>query len=583
MMKRTVVLLGRLGHGKTCLFNKLCGTSHFSAMTAGSCTREVVEGCTLRRKVTIIDTPGFSSSDATDSHIKAQRRALESQELSGIILVVKYGTASDMANCLNHIMDFVGTDNVCIIVTHAEVVLRDEQQSDDILIRASLSSLLGVASWKILLVGKDTKSSCVEDFVVSRLSPPMRIQIDPVQLQFASTLTVGARRFNVDIEKAKSKTDVALQSCQALFTSFEDDKVVRDLVMRVRDETARHVDEILRRLILEANSLSPEVQKSLRSLAEETLLPSLEALKRLEVSPLASPHPAVKAASHRNRPLNEVLSTSQRSRNDEAQDRADSLSSPKRSLAAPVPVGSRRDGPTSHGNRSLNEALSTSQRSRNDEAQDRVSMSRPKRSLAAPVPVGSRRDAPRCPGTFVSQAVQRFESPATSYREFHFDCHSPTDDVQVANANWKLGDSASPRQGSRLRTSKLISADLPTKVVHDPVVCRSLSSKNPHVPGKDYNCKCREKRHAELEEKHEIVQDKTSPFPPWTERAPHYNLDDWEIIVSRHRVTTPTATFPNPGDPTTRALDVFLSDGRRRGNGAPYGPHPEDDCDSISL
>jgi 50S ribosome-binding GTPase len=534
MMKRTVVLLGRLGHGKTYLFNKLCGTSHFSAMTAGSCTREVVEGCTLRRNVTIIDTPGFGSSDATDSHIKAQRRALESQELSGIILVVKYGTPSDMANCLNHIMDFVGTDNVCIIVTHAEDVLRDEQHCDDRLIRASLSRLLGVASWKILLVGKDTNSLCIEDFVFRRLNPPKRIQIDPVQLQFASTLAVGARRFNLDVEKAKSKTDVALQSCQALCTSFEDDMVVRDLVMRLRDETARHVDDIFRRLILESNSLSPEVQKSLRSIADESLLPSLDALKRLEFTPVPSPHSAEKAPSHGDSPLNEVLSTSQRGRNDEAQDRADSLS-------------------------------------------------RPKRSLAAPVTVGSRRDAPRCPGTFVSQAVQRFESPATSYREFHFDRHSPTDDDQVTNANWKLGDSASPRHGSRLRTSKLISADLPTKVARDPMVCCSLSSKKPHVPGKAYNYKFSEKRHSELEEKHEIVPDKTSPFPPWTERAPHYNPDDWEIIVSRHRVTTPTTTFPNPGDPTTRALDVFLSDGRRRGNGAPYGPHPEDDCDSISL
>jgi 50S ribosome-binding GTPase len=531
-MERTVVLLGRVGHGKTHLFNKLCGTSHLSAMTASSCTRGVVEACTLRRKVKVVDTPGFGSSDATDSHVEAQRRAIESHDLSGIILVVKYGSPSDMANGLNHIMDFVGTDNVAIIVTHAECVLQKEQPIDDILIRATLSRLLGVGSWKILLVGKDTNSSRVEEFIFSRLEPPKRIQIDHVQLRFASTHAVGARRFKLDIERANLKTNVALQSCQALLASFDDDMAVRNLVMRVRDETAQHVDEILRRLTLESKALSPEVQKSLRCITEESLIPPLDALKRLEVSTVASPDLAAKVTSPSNGPSMDVLYLSQRSRIDEAQGRAESLSSPKRSLATPEHVESGRA-------------------------------------------------ARRCPGTFVSEAVRRFESPLAHTHEYHFSFHSPTD-VQGTSTNFELEASASPlsRLGSRLPTSKEIGANLPAKILKDSLVGRSIADKVPHLPGKTY--RCIETRHAKVEDRHGLLEggNPHCPVVAASSVAP-YSPDDWEVIMSRHRVTTPTTKCPNPLDETTQALDVFLSDDGR-GSSATHGPHPKADSDRIS-
>jgi len=59
-----VALVGKLGHGKTYLLNKLTGTSYDSNMGASSCTQTLQFGYSQRYKeIMVVDMPGFGASD----------------------------------------------------------------------------------------------------------------------------------------------------------------------------------------------------------------------------------------------------------------------------------------------------------------------------------------------------------------------------------------------------------------------------------------------------------------------------------------------------------------------------------------
>ena len=78
------------------------------------------EGLTGNKRICVIDTPGFYSSEDVASHILAQQAAIESRELSGIFIVVKLGRADEIAQIANKIMDFVNDDDVRLIITFCD-------------------------------------------------------------------------------------------------------------------------------------------------------------------------------------------------------------------------------------------------------------------------------------------------------------------------------------------------------------------------------------------------------------------------------------------------------------------------------
>jgi predicted GTPase len=150
----TIILLGKLGHGKTHLLNKLCGESFKSARCAESYTRQNQRETTLRYGITIIDTPGFDSSDDTDLHIRERRSAIDGADLWNIHHFLKYSFSSDMAENVNHLMDFAAVDDACIIVTHVDTCPDLSSGFDTGIIIEDLSSLLDVRAKRILLSRK---------------------------------------------------------------------------------------------------------------------------------------------------------------------------------------------------------------------------------------------------------------------------------------------------------------------------------------------------------------------------------------------------------------------------------------------
>jgi GTP-binding protein EngB required for normal cell division len=289
-MERTIILLGKVGHGKTHLFNKLCGRSQRSTMIAGTCTLEIVDGHSLVWKMRVIDTPGFlGTSNVADTHIQAHRQVIESNNLTGLYIVVKCGAPGDMADCLNHLMNFVGSDDVRVIVTHMDVVYPHQTPSEVESMILSLSNLVGVSRSRIMGVRKDTDASTIEHFIFRNCHLPRQIRIEEEQLHYATYLTVGARRFNMDIGIAKEKLEAASQIVRLLTAHFGSDLMLAVKTRAIRDEMARFVEGMIQDVKWKAEGMPPEVQSAMRAKIADSIQPLFADLRSINCTHTRQP------------------------------------------------------------------------------------------------------------------------------------------------------------------------------------------------------------------------------------------------------------------------------------------------------
>jgi GTP-binding protein EngB required for normal cell division len=285
----TVVFLGKLGHGKTHLLNKLCGESFKSVMCAESCTRQNQRGSTLQHGITIIDTPGFGSSDDTGSHIREQRSAIEDTRISGIYAIVKYGSTSDMAANLYPLMDFASVEDVRIIVTHVDTCPDQSDGFDRSAVVEDLSRLLDIEANHIFFSRKETAGREIEEFLRSTLHKPRRFTMETEQVAYASSLTVGARQFNVDVEQAASKLDHAELVLKNLIQCLQNQAQRSDnvaLAIEATNAAAKHMVKSTRSGILSrANELVPEQRRAVEEKIDQTLVVRLEAIRKPTIFP----------------------------------------------------------------------------------------------------------------------------------------------------------------------------------------------------------------------------------------------------------------------------------------------------------
>jgi GTP-binding protein EngB required for normal cell division len=262
----SVVFLGKLGHGKTHLLNKLCGTSFTSIMCAESCTRQNQVASTLRYGIKIIDTPGFGSSDDTDTHIREQRAAIEGERISGIYTVVKYSSPSEMAANLNHLMNFAGVDDVRVIVTHVDIGADQNDKFDGKAVIAEISSQQDIEETHIFLSGKATTGSEIEEFLWSTLHKPRKFKLETEQVAYASSLTVGARQFNTDVQQAVRKLEQAEEVVKKLSISLGGQGTRRvnvELAIEAIHTAATNATNKTRQDILKrATELTPEQRRA---------------------------------------------------------------------------------------------------------------------------------------------------------------------------------------------------------------------------------------------------------------------------------------------------------------------------------
>ena len=239
---RTVIVFGKVGHGKTSLVNRLCEENFSSTMSATSCTRDINIGQTKKYGIQVLDTPGFYASDDVADHLAFQKGALEMTELSGIFLIVKLGRADEMAETLSSLMNFTGDEGIRVIVTFADTV-SSEDGFDETLTKKRLSAQLEIPLKHIALFGKHSLRDEIEEFIYRSMYEPRQFRVTVIQAASVAPQSVGAKRFENDFKSLSNLMRTAVAFCahvahESTTSSLEVDTV---LVEATRAEASRIV------------------------------------------------------------------------------------------------------------------------------------------------------------------------------------------------------------------------------------------------------------------------------------------------------------------------------------------------------
>jgi GTP-binding protein EngB required for normal cell division len=208
-----VVFFGIIGQGIRRLKKLLWGSYYESPMTAQGCTRRQLFEISLRNGIRVLDTPEFDSPEDIKNHIDQNKIAVERTALSGIYAVVKLGKVAQMVEILCKVMNFVGEDDIRIVI----VVMGHAPQEPDCNMdrtKEQLSHLLAVRESNIFAIGMDTSADDVESFIESTLHNPRCLKVIKDHIAFMSELTSGTIKSHQDLEEIKTNLDAAKQVSQ---------------------------------------------------------------------------------------------------------------------------------------------------------------------------------------------------------------------------------------------------------------------------------------------------------------------------------------------------------------------------------
>jgi GTPase Era involved in 16S rRNA processing len=257
-MARQVVLIGKVGHGKTYLMNKLCGTTLLPQASQRGCPLVLHTGQTNKQSIVVTEAPGMYGSQDMQAHIQALKAALTNTPLSGIYAVVKAATrTADMTATINRVMDVVGDDDIRIIVTHIDT-LGDHCRYDDMI--NGLSCQLEVSRDNIFLVGKDTDADKIESFIHATLHEPKQVAMHGQQAAAASSLCVGERQFSKRIKGLSTRIDRTRTVIKMLEQRFGTAPEGCLAMLAVEESTKQQVGEDIHRIRMEAKELPPAAE-----------------------------------------------------------------------------------------------------------------------------------------------------------------------------------------------------------------------------------------------------------------------------------------------------------------------------------
>ena len=88
----TAIMIGKVGAGKTTIFNKVCDANRAADITDDSCTRQFVSRRVYYDYLSMVlyDGPGCNSKEDTYAHSFVLRHGLTREPLSGIFFTLEY-------------------------------------------------------------------------------------------------------------------------------------------------------------------------------------------------------------------------------------------------------------------------------------------------------------------------------------------------------------------------------------------------------------------------------------------------------------------------------------------------------------
>ncbi|CAB9505001.1 hypothetical protein SEMRO_216_G089270.1 [Seminavis robusta] len=195
----------------------------------------------------VIGTPGYGSSEDVAAHVAAQKLAVEGTPLSGVYAVIKYEYRADLIVAqVEPLMDFLGTDEVRVIVTHTDTAPPGADPPEAL--GAKVADRLGIRKEHITFIEKDTEGCVLAQFIARTLHEPIEFKVSSTQIAALTGLS-GIRKYNKPINLVLARIKVASDACHKLVEaskSYETDLAVIATQNLVRKVVAEEKESIFR-------------------------------------------------------------------------------------------------------------------------------------------------------------------------------------------------------------------------------------------------------------------------------------------------------------------------------------------------
>jgi GTPase SAR1 family protein len=227
----TITLFGKLGVGKTTLFNKLTGSRCETGSREQSVTQSTTSQITLNKEMFLIDTPGQDTHKDVMKHANEIVAALESIPLNGIIIVEEIARIGTLYARIQSSMDILGSNQhlVSIIVTKTDIM--PDYNSNNATI--DLAKLLAIDSNRIMFIGNMTDPSCILQFLKSRILPSQIIDLTEEQKQMLIAMNPTIKKCNQELKEMDEKFEAVRKY---VTTSFQhDDSLILNLTTWLTD------------------------------------------------------------------------------------------------------------------------------------------------------------------------------------------------------------------------------------------------------------------------------------------------------------------------------------------------------------
>lgn len=130
--KKNIVLIGKVGIGKTTLLNRICDCKFETSDRGYSCTKQIQYNFTTKHDLVIIDFPGLKATRDAGSNLKIQITALKNLPIKMICLMIEYSTRDDdfereLSEMLGMFEEY--KENITIIITKCEGISMTREEN----------------------------------------------------------------------------------------------------------------------------------------------------------------------------------------------------------------------------------------------------------------------------------------------------------------------------------------------------------------------------------------------------------------------------------------------------------------------